>query len=414
MAVGNAAGRAGHWLAGFVVGAGLIHTITAVAYNRAYARQFNASGEVRLIRNAFGAVPALLVPLCARVTVAVCVSTALLATAGYVFNEVFFYWFPNLGFSFCLLLMLLLVNLFGVRAYALAQFVFVAVALSGLVFLTLSGFFAWGNTSLLAQGRATPLAYLTQLGVAGMLIFVGFDLAGFSGEDGCNPAKAMIAAILLAGTIFICWGWVSTSYVTLGRLSDTSIPHVKAARAILGQPGRIWMGIIILAGVSAAVNALLIAVSRMMANMATEGMLPSFVAMGKNQTNIAVLLLSVGIAAMLATGVAGEPILEIYIKAGLILWLVHYAFILGAVMFVNMKTSSESHWPTYKGFGGMLITGLAAMMWAVAGIFLLTVEWLLLLKIVILVLIIGLGFAVPWILFSKKKGWLKGLDKGIV
>ena len=134
MAVGNAAGRAGHWLASFIVGAGLIHAITAMAYKRVYARQLNASGEVRLIRNAFGSVPALLVPLCARVTVAVCVSTALLATAGYVFNEVFIYWFPNLGFSFCVLVTLSLVNLFGVRASALAQFFFVAVALSGLVF----------------------------------------------------------------------------------------------------------------------------------------------------------------------------------------------------------------------------------------------------------------------------------------
>ena len=222
----------------------------------------------------------------------------------------------------------------------------------------------------MAQGRATPLAYLTQIGVSGMLIFVGFDLAGFSGEDSPNPAKAMIAAILLSGAIFICWGWVSTSYVTLERLSDTSIPHVKAARAIFGQPGRIWMGIIILAGASAAVNALLIAVSRMIANMATEGMLPSFMAMGKNETNMAVFLLSVGIAAMLATGVAGEPILEIYIKAGLILWLVHYAFILGAVLVMNMKMSSESHWLIYKGYAGMLIVGLAAMIWAVAGIFL--------------------------------------------
>jgi amino acid transporter len=411
MVVGNAAGRAGYWLACFVVFAGLIHMITTMAYKRAYTLHPNASSEVRLIGNAFGAVPALWVPLCARVTVTVCVSTALLATAGYVFNEVFFYWFPNLGFSFCLLGVLLLINLLGTRASALAQLVFVAVAIGGLVFLTLSGFFAWGNASLVAQEKATPLAHLTQIGLAGLLVFVGFDLAGFSGEDGQNEVKAMMGAILLAGVIFVCWGWVSTKYVTLGRLSDTSIPHVKTARAVLGQSGRIWMGIIILAGVSAAVNALLIAVSRMMANMATEGLLPSFMAMGKNQTNMGVLVLGVAVATMMAMGMAGEPILEIYMKAGLILWLILYAVILGSVMMMNMKTSSETHWLIAKGRVGGLVIGLAAIMWAVAGIFLLSPEWLLLLKMVIMILTIGLIFAVLWISFSKKRGGSMGFKK---
>ncbi|MDY6954646.1 MAG: hypothetical protein SWE60_24345, partial [Thermodesulfobacteriota bacterium] len=106
--VGNSAGGAGQGFVGFVLLAGLAHLLVSLTYGRAFALYPGPFGEARFIRKAFGAIAAVVSPVCARVTVAVCASTALLATAGYVFNEVFVYWFPNLGFSFCLLGFLLL------------------------------------------------------------------------------------------------------------------------------------------------------------------------------------------------------------------------------------------------------------------------------------------------------------------
>ena len=75
----------------------------------------------------------MVLPLCARVLLLVCASTGTLAIAGYVFNEVFVYWFPNLGFSFCVLVVLLTLNLLSPKVAKTAQLFFVAVALLGLV-----------------------------------------------------------------------------------------------------------------------------------------------------------------------------------------------------------------------------------------------------------------------------------------
>jgi len=405
--LGNSAGRAGHWLAYFVMWAGLIHILTAIAYGRIFAQYPGPFGEVRLIRKAFGAIPTVLVPACARVTVAVCTSTALLATAGYVFNEVFLYWFPNLGFSFCLLGVLVLLNVLGMRVAAVGQLVFVGLALGGLLFLSVTGFFEWGNPVPLRQDGPTPLAHLPQIAVASLLVFVGFDLAGFVGEDRGNPAKAMMATILLAGLVFSCWGWVSAEYVPLGRLADTSIPHVKAARAVLGETGRICIGIITLAGSCAAVNALLIAVSRMLAIMATEGVLPPFLAMGKNGAATGIFILVAAVAAMMGSGMAGESILEVYIKAGICFWLFHYSVILGAVFTMTVRASPGSSTQSTKGHWIVPIAGSTAMMLALAGIFLLETEWRLLLRIVAILFAIGLIFAASWVPFSRKKGWLK-------
>jgi hypothetical protein len=56
----------------------------------------------------------------------ICAATGILATAGYVCNEMFLYWFPNLGFSFCLLGLLLVINRIGHRFSETAQIGFVA------------------------------------------------------------------------------------------------------------------------------------------------------------------------------------------------------------------------------------------------------------------------------------------------
>jgi amino acid transporter len=404
--LGNSAGRAGYGLTYFVMSAALIHILTAIAYGRIFTQYRGPFGEVRLIRKAFGAIPAVLVPACGRVTVAVCASTALLATAGYVFNEVFLYWFPNLGFSFCLLGVLLLLNLFGTRVAAAGQLVFVGLVLGGLLFLSVTGFFGWGNPPPPTQDGPSPLAHLPQIAVASLLLFVGFDLAGFAGEDRGNPAKAMMAAILLAGLVFSCWGWVSAKYVPLGRLADTSIPHVKAARAVLGETGRIWMGVIILAGSSAAVNAILIAVSRMMTIMATEGLLPPFLAMGKNRATMGMFIIVAAVAAMMGSGMAGESILEVYIRAGICFWLFHYAVIHGALLVMAVRALPGSPMQTPRGRQIFPIAGLTAMALTLTGILIMETEWRLLLRTVVILFAFGFAFAAFWVPLSRKKGWL--------
>lgn len=409
MLVGNAAGQAGYRLGCFIVAAGLMHMIGATAYGKAYARYPNVFGEIRLIRRAFGAVTALCVPLCARVTVAVCVSTALLATAGYVFNEVFLYWFPNLGFSYCLLGVLVLINIFGTRASSVAQLVLVCVAVGGLILFIIAGLLELGNSPLPIQDGPALWSHSTQIYVAALLVFVGFDLAGFSRNHGGNPVKAMMIAIFMAGLIFIFWGWISTKYVILGRLTDTHIPHMIVARAAFGQSGRIWMGIIILAGASAAVNALLLAVPKMLAVMAKDGLLPSFLARGKNPTNTGVLLLGASVAAMMGAGMAGEPILEVYMKAGMCLWLLHYAVILGAAVMPAMRDSPGVLGQTIKVREVLFIVGLAAMVSAIGGMFLSAAHWKPLVKAIGTILAIGLTFGAFWVPFNKKKGRLPGL-----
>jgi amino acid transporter len=238
-------------------------------------------------------------------------------------------------------------------------------------------------------------------------MLVGFDLAaGFPGKDQGIPFKAMTGALLLAGLVFSCWGWVSAEYVSSSRLADTSIPHIKVARAVLGDKGLILMGIIVLSGASGAVNALLIAVSRMMAAMAGDGLLPSFFALGKKNPVAGILVLGAGIAALMGSGMAGEPVLEVYIKAGLCFWLIHYAVLHGAALVTSVRALTESSAPPGRSMRPLPMAGLIAMMLTLTGIFITEEDWQLLVRIVAALAFLGFALSVSWVFFSRKKGRL--------
>ena len=64
---------------------------------------------------------------------------------------------------------------------------------------------------------------------------------------------------------FDAWNAAALIHVEASRLAGTSIPYILTARSILGQTGRIVMGIVVIAGACAAVNLLFQAVARMMA-----------------------------------------------------------------------------------------------------------------------------------------------------
>ena len=109
----------------------------------------------------------------------------------------------------------------------------------------------------------------------------------------------MVGGILLVALIFYLWGVVSIGFVSLDKLADTTIPYAMTAKAIMGQKGRILMGIVILSGTCAAVNALFMGVPKMIASMSAQGLLPSVLGAARNRAPIPLILLAIGIGAMM-------------------------------------------------------------------------------------------------------------------
>lgn len=344
--LGNTLGHEGRAaLSGLLIAAGL-HVLTARTYGRLGLHPAAREGESRVLHAAFGPIVATALPLCARVVYTVAATTGILATAGYVFNEVFVYWFPNLGLSFCLLGIVVGLTLAGPRVATLAQLSYVALALGGVLSLAAMGLLGLGQAPSVSEVTAVS-AFVTVRGLlAGLLLFVGFELALFTTPYTAGmtspPGRLMVLSIVLAVLVFCVWGVVSMRFVALARLAESTVPHMVTARAIGGDRGRMVMGVVVLAGTCATVHALLSAGAHMLAGMARHGLLPAW--LGWRQARPALLVLAAGPAVMLAMGMAGEPETEVYTRAGVLFWLLHYAAMHLAVLVGPRRQTPQTVW----------------------------------------------------------------------
>jgi len=354
--LGNGSGRGGIGFMALILAASALHLWVALTV---FSRPAGPEHEVGLLKQALGGAAAVILPLASRAATAVMMATGLLATAGFVFNEVFVYWFPNFLFAFLILGLILFVNLAGKGLWRVFQLLVVLTALAGLAVLVIAGIFsaqqpAEASTTSLGAG-----AWL-QLGFSAVLVLVGYDLALFSSDTLSGKiVRSPAGAVLLGGLVLILWGGVSQHWVPSGDLAETTIPYTVAARAILGQGGRVIMGIVILAGTGGAVNAAFGGVTRMITGMSNAGLLPVFLGNKRFKGRIPVLLLTAASAILLFSGMAGSSHFDAYLRGGLILWLIHYAALLYGKFIMGLRTDPLCPAGVIHGVGGLMLGGVA-------------------------------------------------------
>jgi hypothetical protein len=258
--------------------------------------------------------------LTVKIVAAAFLSTGTLVSSGFVFNEVFVYWFPNFGFAFLLLALVLGIQLAGQTAVFRAQTGFAGLTLAALMALVAAGLAGGGPEG--GGGDSGALLSLPGPGVMGLalLLWVGFDLAG-SVQDQEHGTVPFIAAVAVAGLVFVFWGLVSILYVPLEKLADSGVPHMKAARYVLGETGRLLMGTAVISGTLAAVNALFLGCRHGVARLADRGDLPQWA----SKRFVVPVGLALAVGLMMATGLAGSETLELWIRAAFLLWLLGYA-----------------------------------------------------------------------------------------
>ena len=363
--LGNGVGRGGAWLLVFIVAGVGLHLLGAFTH---YVDFSGPRDETRLLQRTLGGTASVVFPLAGRAAVAVVASTGLLATAGFVFNEVFVYWFPNFLFAFLLLGMILAVNLAGRRVWGGFQVLAVLAALTGLAVLIVAGL-GWTPTpnpaSAPAPAASLPRAADTgswlRLALLAVLIPVGYDLAFLADGAGFGQhRRSPAAAVLLGSFALVLWGFVSLRWVDAARLAETTIPYTVAARAILGQEGRIIMGIVIISGAAGAINSLFGGISRMMAGMSEAGLAPAFLGKPRFGERVPVLLLGAATTAMLLSGMAGSDHLDGFLRGGLVLWLIHYA-VLHLAAFLSGRHDDSRPVRRMAHLLGALILALAAL-----------------------------------------------------
>ena len=326
--LGNNAGSMGVMFILLLLGGMSVYMLHSRCYKNIVAYRQGAAGEFEWISDTLGPAAGVIFSIGSRVLSAVFLATATLVASGYVFNEVFVQRFPNFAFAFLMLGTLLAINLCSRQLSEKIQLFLSGTALAGILALALIGIFQWFKASGIVHSPtfARPLNGSFSI----LLLFVGFDLLTFSRNQSPDHASSLqrhlFLGLCLAAMVFCFWGIASLLYVPAERLADTTIPHILVAKKILGQPGRVVMGLVIIAGTGAAVNALFMGVGEMIADLGRKSIWP-FLPRFFTRSLTTTILLTLAIAVMMALGVAGTDDLDTYIRASLILWLLNYALI---------------------------------------------------------------------------------------
>ncbi|BBO72513.1 hypothetical protein DSCA_64430 [Desulfosarcina alkanivorans] len=355
---GNLAGHigTGFWIV--AAGAAALFALSVASYRRLEISAAGAGGYLAALKE-HGGGTAIALALTGRLALTIGLSTGILATSGFVFNETFVYWFPNFGFAF---LYLAAVALVLCRGYGLAERIMtglVAITLAGLMVLVLAGFLQTGQPP--TPDDRPPSGFGAGTVFSGLLLFVGFDLGIHRREHlrGTGAAtKMMLAALGMTVVLLSMWGAVSLAHVPAPRLAETFIPYTLAARQIGGQAGRILMGIVLIAGTGCAVISLFSTSARMVTSLAHMDMLPRFCRGSARRNLWATLVLAFAVAAMMAAGAAGAPELEVFIRAAFVLWLLHIILVhLAALKARVAKTSAAFRRITWLTVPSAALTG---------------------------------------------------------
>jgi hypothetical protein len=343
---GNAAGSMGPAFLIPFCGAAALFLANSVTYEGVFFDRGAGPGEASLLWNAFGRVPATALLLCSRGVVAVSISTLILARAGYVFNEIFVYWFPNLGFSFALLAMILAVNLTSARLTGALHVLAGGIILAGLGTMIIIGFSGCGNAPPPAAGGAVAKEGILRGLFLPFTVLIGFELAGliFRGKEMSGAWRKTTWGALIAVVVSLgLWGLVSTMYVSAELLSASTVPYSLAAWAIWGQLGRTILGLVVLAGCWLSVSVLLRSTAGMMARLAEKSMLPALFQRSGRTTWMSLSVLALAVGLLMALGLAGETITEICAQGGIYFWLITYAGVNLAVFRVLRKQESTQN-----------------------------------------------------------------------
>lgn len=335
---GNGAGLYGNTFY-FMLTVGFLLAVGCIFLFRHQALGPYAGNTFSSLTETTGIFPAATLILAGRTSLVLFLPTGILVTAGFTFNEIFLYWFPNFGFSFILLFFVLLLHLLGEKTALTIQPLLVGIAFSGLLFLSLYGF--TGQAAPQQEQPGLSLSNVLSIPAGALLLFLGFDFKVNRHATPLNPEKQLklqlhrktprpenshknkkyiFLAPVLGYVLFMLWTRVSLNAVEAAKLSTSTIPYLFVARETLGQTGRIIIGVTIISGTLACVNGLFLQTNNTLAELSSF-LFQRFSISPSVHTRIYPVVFSVLIGVFMMTGMAGSENLEIYIRGSLLLWL---------------------------------------------------------------------------------------------
>lgn len=278
--IGKIAGVAGAftWLS-FMIAMGIV-SLTALTYSELGSRLPKSGGVSVYIEAAFNtpwcSLFAGLLLFCATL---LSMSTLAHAFTGYLHSLGFNLpaWFVISGF----LLLLLLINLRGIKESSMANIIGTTIELSGLLIVVGCGaWFLSKNAMPTHHLTETPptLSQVLQGAALAFFAFTGFEDMANVAEEVKNPRRtiprAILSSISIAGILYLSVSWTATTLIPSSELAHSSSPLLDVVQKSCPALPSYVFAIIALFAVSNSTLLNYITASRLLYGMAQERLLP--------------------------------------------------------------------------------------------------------------------------------------------
>jgi len=275
--IGEAAGIAGNavWLS-FIFGV-IAAVFAGLSYAELASMYPKAAAEYVFVKNAFRSnFLAFIIGWLTLFTSIIAAATVALGFGGYITE---FFDYPIVISAALLIVILSLVNFFGIRESSWTNIVFTMIEAAGLALIIYIGFTFTGADPVNYFESASGINGIFLAFVLIFFAFIGFEDIVNIAEETKNPRKvlprAILLSILITAIIYILVSLTVVRVLSWQELGSSVAPLADVAGRALGTSGQFVLSLIALFATTNTVLIILLAGSRILYGMATHNSLPS-------------------------------------------------------------------------------------------------------------------------------------------
>lgn len=239
---------------------------------------------------------------------------------------------PTAFYSVTLTIVLILINLRGVKVSTLVQSVIAAVMVTSLFALGFLGAAGLGTGEETAQPLvlSTDLDDILPLTTTAFWLFIGSEFIIPLGKDMQNPKRDVPRAMFLSLAIMCVIQSLMTAgfahYTPWDELAVSDSPHILYAVNMLGGLGRVWIIIVAILAAVSTQNSIIGCVAEICCGMAKIGLLPALFQRKNRHGAPYVVILLLGILTILieATGLSSGSAIQFLILVASLFQMISY------------------------------------------------------------------------------------------
>ena len=279
--------------------------------------------------------------------------------------------------AIALVLILFVLNLFGVDMFARIQNIVAYGLIASLVIMGILGTIKINPSAVVEQNAVLSSNVSDIFGLLGLsfFLFIGVEFIIPISPDVKDARHKVPLGMVLSLVIILVMQILLTigfsHYTPWETLAESTVPHVLYGTALLGKAGTIWMTVVSLLAVISTLNTSMFGISQLCYGMAKIDLLPKFF-MRKNKNNspyVGLVIVTIALILILATGLGSSDKLVFLINTGCTFWIFCYVMVHIDVILLRIRLPKAPR--TFKLPFGIVIPAFGVignlfMIWNIA------------------------------------------------